>query len=333
MGSGFTLISLPAFNNINGQPAELFRLKLNRTLETLTFSPIGGQVPNRGAAVFSDPKNPAPTSVTGGNNDTNLTGLTYVQKVTDARSNSALHIETGFWLNVPPSGTQPAWTIARLSTIPHGDSVLATGAAITASAPVISASVPSTDPTILNPSTPTFSGTITPIPAKLMGPFNGVQTPTSDYLPAFVQQPNQALLSANVNTSFVNTVVLFVSSADMSRVFPVPGGAFPVTNPAPAGLDDPNISQVAKPLTSFTVPAAASTGSAALTGAISNIPFVQLNANASRLDAIFWIETISDTDERGKPVTIQQLQYTQTVMLQFNGIDWPHISVATLVKQ
>ena len=28
-----------------------------------------------------------------------------------------------------------------------------------------------------------------------------------------------------------------------------------------------------------------------------------------------------------------QLQYTQTVVLNFLGIDWPHISVATLVKR
>jgi hypothetical protein len=28
-----------------------------------------------------------------------------------------------------------------------------------------------------------------------------------------------------------------------------------------------------------------------------------------------------------------QLQYTQTIILDFLGIHWPHISVATLVKQ
>jgi hypothetical protein len=27
-----------------------------------------------------------------------------------------------------------------------------------------------------------------------------------------------------------------------------------------------------------------------------------------------------------------QLQYTQTVMLEFDGIRWPHISVGTLTK-
>ena len=28
-----------------------------------------------------------------------------------------------------------------------------------------------------------------------------------------------------------------------------------------------------------------------------------------------------------------QLQYTQTVLLNFNGLSWPHVSVATLIKQ
>jgi hypothetical protein len=27
-----------------------------------------------------------------------------------------------------------------------------------------------------------------------------------------------------------------------------------------------------------------------------------------------------------------QLQYVQTVLLDFNGLNWPHVSVATLVK-
>jgi hypothetical protein len=64
------------------------------------------------------------------------------------------------------------------------------------------------------------------------------------------------------------------------------------------------------------------------TGNVVNIPFVGKNANASRLDAIFWIETVEQADGS----QFMQLQYTQKVILNFLGIDWPHISVATLVK-
>lgn len=63
-------------------------------------------------------------------------------------------------------------------------------------------------------------------------------------------------------------------------------------------------------------------------GGIVNIPFVTVNANATRMDAIFWIETVQRPDGS----TFLQLQYTQTVILNFLDIDWPHISVATLIR-
>jgi len=57
-------------------------------------------------------------------------------------------------------------------------------------------------------------------------------------------------------------------------------------------------------------------------------PFVAANANASQLDAIFWIEVVMN------PVIVKflRLQDVQRVILDFLGIDWPHISVSTLRK-
>jgi hypothetical protein len=63
-------------------------------------------------------------------------------------------------------------------------------------------------------------------------------------------------------------------------------------------------------------------------GGVVNISFVDTNANATKVSAIFWIETVKQ--QGGFHL---QLQYTQTVILNFLGIDWPHISVATLVKR
>ncbi len=54
------------------------------------------------------------------------------------------------------------------------------------------------------------------------------------------------------------------------------------------------------------------------------------NARATQVEATFWIETIAGTG--GQPDKLQ-LQYTQLVMLDFNGIHWPHVTVGTLVKQ
>jgi hypothetical protein len=62
-------------------------------------------------------------------------------------------------------------------------------------------------------------------------------------------------------------------------------------------------------------------------GGVSNIPFVTENANASFMSAIFWIERV-----QGPNGTFLQLQYVQTVLLDFNGLRWPHVSVATLLK-
>jgi len=53
------------------------------------------------------------------------------------------------------------------------------------------------------------------------------------------------------------------------------------------------------------------------------------NATATEVEAIFWIETVAD--QYGGADSLQ-LQYTQTVQLVFNGLSWPHVSVATLKK-
>jgi hypothetical protein len=61
----------------------------------------------------------------------------------------------------------------------------------------------------------------------------------------------------------------------------------------------------------------------------ANTFFLGKNASADIVTATFWIETVK------KPGGghFLQLQYTQTVMLDFNGLSWPHVSVATLRKR
>jgi hypothetical protein len=68
-------------------------------------------------------------------------------------------------------------------------------------------------------------------------------------------------------------------------------------------------------------------------GGTSNIAFLQgtaggPNAQAAQMDATFWIEEF--VDNHGK--TRLQLQYSQRVLLNFNTLSWPHVSVATLLK-
>jgi len=64
-------------------------------------------------------------------------------------------------------------------------------------------------------------------------------------------------------------------------------------------------------------------------GGVENIPFLTTNANAATVLATFWIETVKHPSGFGH---FLQLQYVQTVLLNFLGLSWPHVSVATLVK-
>ncbi len=67
-------------------------------------------------------------------------------------------------------------------------------------------------------------------------------------------------------------------------------------------------------------------------GGTANIAFLAgakdgPNAVAARVTATFWLETLqADTEPR-------RLQYSQLVLLNFNGLSWPHVTVATLNKQ
>lgn len=64
-------------------------------------------------------------------------------------------------------------------------------------------------------------------------------------------------------------------------------------------------------------------------GGTSNICFLQgtgggPNAQSAQVTATFWIEELAHGHHL--------LQYSQTVLLNFNGLSWPHVSVATLEK-
>ena len=68
-------------------------------------------------------------------------------------------------------------------------------------------------------------------------------------------------------------------------------------------------------------------------GGTSNIAFLKgtgdgPNADVVQVEAIFWLEIVREPNGAIK----HQLQYTQTVLLNFNGLSWPHVTVATLEK-
>jgi len=85
VGTGFNLVSLP--NGQNGNIPLPFFLKLNTTMEALSFTKIGGPIPNRGSS----------------QGDIFFLGLHYLQQVSDGVTSALLHLEPGLWLNLPVS--------------------------------------------------------------------------------------------------------------------------------------------------------------------------------------------------------------------------------------
>jgi hypothetical protein len=105
------------------------------------------------------------------------------------------------------------------------------------------------------------------------------------------------------------------------------------TVPTPAGvtqavIDDPNVvlreTLEGHTLTNITR-LITSTASA---GGIDNIPFIVSNADAPTLESVFAIETVQG------PLGTEylQLQYSQTALLNFRGLSYPHVTVGTLIK-
>lgn len=63
-------------------------------------------------------------------------------------------------------------------------------------------------------------------------------------------------------------------------------------------------------------------------GGIGNIPFIVTNADTPTLESVFAIETVRGPQGR----EYLQLQYSQTALLNFDGLSYPHVTVGTLVK-
>jgi len=100
-----------------------------------------------------------------------------------------------------------------------------------------------------------------------------------------------------------------------------------------AMLDNPNsvLTENAPNVASTTRLHVTSTAGTIRGGGTSNTAFLTgtkdgPNANAAHVVATFWLQTLhGDTEPK-------RLQYSQTVLLNFAGLSWPHITVATLTK-
>lgn len=124
-GFGFNMIALPM---ADADPNR-YRLLMNQYDEEIHFSIVDKGVPNRGINFGGET----------GQTDQIIVALDYDQKITqiaaedsppsgltDKFNGKVIHREPGLWLHMTNRSTNEL-DVARLGTIPHGDSVLAVG--------------------------------------------------------------------------------------------------------------------------------------------------------------------------------------------------------------
>jgi hypothetical protein len=296
-------------------------LELNLTSESLTFSPSLGAVPNRGSSTQAD---------------IFLNGVPYLQAVDDVtvpNQTVGIHVEPGLWMIVPPT-THPELgvTLVRMGSIPHGTTIVAQGTSRVITGPPTIPAVDITPRDHHGNKVPTLSqGAARPGTARIpqdLTAYIAAGTITQ----AILDDPNTVLRDAITGQKIVSTTEISISTSPAKPLFG--GGADNIA----FLMGDPT---AAAP-----------------------------NADVPRMSATFWIETVEHTIEipiftpgqpplivhgptpavPGQPVrkyfvnppfpvpkprtvtfTSTQIQYSQLVMLHFFTLDWPHVSVATLV--
>jgi hypothetical protein len=324
-GSGFNTIFRPDLGSPTRLPIPVTDsdnlLELNLTQETLSFSPSLGSVPNRGEVMP----------------DIFLNGVPYLQVINDVTVPSqpvGIHFEPGLWMAVPAT-TDPKEgpTVVRMASIPHGTTIQAQGTSSTVHGkPVIAA-------TDIIPFTIGHPNSKVPFPSQTAANKGTARIPqdltsfieAGTITQAMLTDPNTLLRNHIASQTITSTTVIAITTEPAAPLF---GG----------GTDD-------------------------IAFLLGNPSASAPNADAVKMHAEFWIETVqftievpvfepgqppliipAETGSAGQPVpdflvnppvaitaprsitvTAPQIQYSQRVVLNFNSLSWPHVSVATLV--
>jgi hypothetical protein len=327
-------------------------LQLNLTVETLRFSKPLGIVPNRGLGL---------------QNDIFLNGVPYVQSIRDVTNDDTgkadkspptdIHFEPGLWMHVPASETSETASLSRMASIPHGATINAQGPAPPLEPiqgpPEFEFDENSLFPFDVDQPTRIFHKGFTNLIATQknvprlpqdLSKFIQEGTITPDFL---VDPTSSVLQKANEGKKILEHVKFTVSTtrtglAEPTEVLGLKEGGG-IGNIAFLVGDDP------------------------LNGTTAQ----NANAKAAQVESTFWVSTVEHvleipvfspgqkplhikpqgrfhgdrvptfildppeeiTEPRQITVTSTQIQYSQTVYLNFAKLSWPHISVATLVPK
>jgi hypothetical protein len=347
-GTGFNTIFRPKsktdqtpFNNpviLVKSDADDNILQMNLTTEQLTFSNGLGDIPNRGL---------------GSQPDVKLHGVGYLQTIQDVTNGDPvdIHFEPGLWISVPATVVPPRKaSLSRMASIPHGTTI---NAQSTSQPQVIQGALVIPEYEKFQPmgTTPFKIGATPKDPKDVFDSMDFHNNSTSripqdlstfiragTITPEILRNPHKVLNDINKQRKILRSVVFTVSTEPTDPKKPLLGG----------GTDNIDF-LVGNGPTPDSTP----------------------NARAVSMSSIFWISTVqldivvppmkvSDGPKclprhdptcrvplpcfeiippydltAPKTITVEyvQIQYSQTVILNFAGDSWPHVSVATLVPQ
>jgi len=298
-GRGWNLIALPFIRTTGGPP---YRLLMNQYNEVLHFDHVSDNVPNRGIDRAANV-----------NTDQNVAALDYTQRIQqlaaedDVNSDLALgrgldiHHEPGFFLHMKDQ-TVDGFTIARLATIPHGNSATAVGKFAHFDGP----------PTIPSLSgMPEGASTFDVLDEMKSGGVNGYLSPYFHFSKNGPNGPFKGVVQ--------------------SQSFP---GFFPEDTNFLLNLGLGSIKDKVKKTTELVL------DTDVMEAGIVNIPFIERQADAAVMRSTFWIMELNEKGPLGEPRLV--LAYSQLVLLDFfprqpqDGRDgfirWPHVSINMMEK-
>lgn len=314
-GTGWNMIALP-FQKAPSPPAGFkFRVLMNQYDEELRFVFVDDDVPNRGLA------RPGVSEF-----DQMVVTLDYQQKiaqvVAEDRPDSnglagppglPIHHEPGLWLyDKKPKlrakddqikgddVTEVELDVARLASIPHGNSVLALGKS------AVHKGMPE----------------IPPVSGLPSGRFEDVLTPDYDFRDAANPDPYLEPYKHYIDHPFMGNVPAGIgfpgfSPADMNQILRFANKGVNIVRTTTLTVDTERKS-----------------------GGISNVPFSVREAEPVSMKSTFWIQELAEKDETGKPrLRLQYSQVVMLHFFhpredEFPGrAVWPHISIATLEKK
>ncbi|KAK6708354.1 hypothetical protein SNK04_009317 [Fusarium graminearum] len=323
-------------------------LQLNLTGETQTFGSSLGEIPNRG--LFDQA-------------DINLTGFPYTQTIVDAmppgkESSSVgvceppiIHFEPGLWMRVPQVEHMPRLkaSFCRMGSIPHGTTINAQGFSPSKTSPGA-------------PDIPSIS--ITPIVIPTQGSIaiadaerftlnsqsagNNATRRLPQDLSAFIangtitqeilDNPNTILVDANRDKTIVKNIMFIVSTNAPPGSFG--GGTSNIGfNIGADGGQQLNASAQNNSGNANAVDVTAQYWVSQVRAEIELDPSMKVGQTVSPAalharDTVpeFFLDEDVTIPSSPKTVTVvyPQIQYSQLVFLDFNGLKWPHVTVATL---